>query len=279
MSEFKYACPVCGQHLMCDESQAGTVMDCPTCFQKIIAPQAPGPDTKFILIGTRLSDRKTTTNGMNGPAARETKKMFPVAVVLGLLVCGAALAALISQRDKIFKPPGPLMTPPAVVPVIPPKPVVVAPHASDANWSLNLGTNPIPGSAVAGRIHGLDFIVERASFSTNGILTIRYGTRGAADFAVTINFAGAPAESLSSQTINVMSDADRAARVQLRWKDAEGKARRADFTNGYAMRLEFGPLTNNRLPGKIYLCTPDAEKSYLLGSFKADVPKPKVPKP
>ena len=138
----------------------------------------------------------------------------------------------------------------------------------------------IPDSTVAGRIHALDFIEERATFSTNGLLTIRNGTRGAADFAVTINFAGAQAESLSGQAINVTPDADRAARVQLRWKDADGKARRTDFTNGYAMRLEFGTLANNRLPGKIYLCTPDAEKSYLLGTFTADArkPKPKAPK-
>ena len=44
MSEFKYACPVCGQHMMCDSSQGGTVMECPTCFQKITAPQAPAGD-------------------------------------------------------------------------------------------------------------------------------------------------------------------------------------------------------------------------------------------
>jgi DNA-directed RNA polymerase subunit RPC12/RpoP len=44
MSEFKYACPVCGQHMKCDSSQSGTVMECPTCFQKITAPQAPATD-------------------------------------------------------------------------------------------------------------------------------------------------------------------------------------------------------------------------------------------
>ena len=41
MSEFKYACPVCGQHIKCDSSQAGSQMECPTCFQKITVPQAP----------------------------------------------------------------------------------------------------------------------------------------------------------------------------------------------------------------------------------------------
>jgi hypothetical protein len=49
----------------------------------------------------------------------------------------------------------------------------------------------IPDSPAAGRIHGQDFLAERASFSTNGILTIRAGTRGAVDFGLTINFNGA----------------------------------------------------------------------------------------
>jgi hypothetical protein len=45
------------------------------------------------------------------------------------------------------------------------------------------------------------------------------------------------------------------------------------------MRLEFGALEKNHLPGKIYLCTPDDEKSYLVGSFNADARKPKPKKP
>ena len=59
MSEFKYACPVCGQHIKCDSSQTGTVMDCPTCFQKIVVPQAPADaDPKFILTGTQYVEKK-----------------------------------------------------------------------------------------------------------------------------------------------------------------------------------------------------------------------------
>jgi DNA-directed RNA polymerase subunit RPC12/RpoP len=284
MSEFKYACPVCGQHMMCDESQAGTVMDCPTCFQKIVAPQAPAPDSKFILTGTKLTEKKTT-NGLGYQPAPVAKKSFPIALVIALVLALAAVGAGIAFRGKLFKP----ATPPGNVattdgentsnkPAKPEKPAVIAPPASDANWSLDLGTNPIADGVAAGRVHGLDFIMERATLSTNGVLTIRYGTKGAADFAVAIYFTGAQAESLSGQSLNVMPDADRAARVQLRWKDAEGKNRRTDYTNGYAMRLEFGALANNKLPGKIYLCTPDTEKSYLLGTFTANTPRPKAPK-
>ena len=41
MSEFKFACPVCGQHITADSSTSGGQIECPTCFQKIVVPQAP----------------------------------------------------------------------------------------------------------------------------------------------------------------------------------------------------------------------------------------------
>ena len=60
--------------------------------------------------------------------------------------------------------------------------------------------------------------------------------------------------------------------------DDSGNVQKPAFDSGYALRLEFGLLANNHLPGKIYLCLPDDEKSYVTGSFVAGVSKPK-PKP
>jgi hypothetical protein len=76
----------------------------------------------------------------------------------------------------------------------------------------------------------------------------------------------------------VTTNAEKAAKVTLRWKDETGTVQKPGFDGGYALRLQFGTLANNRLPGKIQLCLPDPEKSYLLGSFNANASKPK-PKP
>jgi hypothetical protein len=280
MSEFKFACPVCGQHMMCDTSHGGSVMECPTCYQQIVAPQAPAPDAKFILTGTKVSEKKINVRGLDGPAASAPEKSFPLALVIGLaLLACAAAAGFFVYRAKHSPPEKPALSPTAAVTnATPPKPALVAPHASDTNWMLVLDTNTIPKSPVAGRIHGLDFIIERANFQ-NGTLTLRNGTRGPVEFGVQISFNGAPPEVLSGQTINVSTNAEKAAPVVLRWKDAAGVVQKENYDDGYALRLEFGALANNRLPGKIYLCTPDAEKSYLLGSFNADArkPKPKAP--
>ena len=277
MSEFKYACPVCGQHIKCDSSQAGSVMECPTCFQKITVPQAPASDDqKFILTGSKVVDKKILGRTDTGSVAIPEKK-FPVMTVAALLavVCIAG-AAVFVFRGKIFNSAGPV--PPAKKEP-PAKVARIAPPASDTNWTLNLDAAGISVSPVAGRIHGQDFIIERSYFQ-NGMLTLRAGTRGALEFGAVINFGGAQAETLSGQTINVTTNADTAARITLRWKSGADSGR-DNFDSGYAMRLEFGPLANNRLPGKIYLCTPDAEKSYLTGTFNAEArkPKPAQPKP
>ena len=83
MSEFKYACPVCGQHIKCDSSQAGSVMECPTCFQKITVPQAPATDDqKFIITGTKVGERPVPT--IPEYRAVEPEKNFPTALVVTL---------------------------------------------------------------------------------------------------------------------------------------------------------------------------------------------------
>ena len=282
MSEFKFACPVCGQHMMCDESQGGSVMECPTCFQKIVAPQAPAPDSKFILTGTKLAEKRITASGLDLSSTAPAGRKFPgVAVVILILLFMAATAAVIYWAT-IIRPrqlaahKSPSATN-AVSPAQAGKAPVIAPPASDANWALELGTNEIPATPVAGRIHGQNFIMERANFA-NGTLTLRYGTRGNLEFGAQVNFGGAQAESLSEQTLEILADTNKSARVTLRWKDEAGVIQKRNYDSGYAMRLEFGPFARNRLPGKIWLCLPDEEKSYLLGTFTANVFKPK-PKP
>jgi DNA-directed RNA polymerase subunit RPC12/RpoP len=284
MSEFKYACPVCGQHIRCDSTQSGTTMECPTCFQKIVVPQAPASDNpKFIITGKKVgAERPLPTAVVNAaeapPPAPEKSTLVP-AILLGVLVLAAA-GLLFAFRGKIFNPAGGPPPPPggpvaSGPPPKPPKAPLVAPPASDNNWMLDLAA-ATPDAPVAGRIHGEDFIAERAIFQ-NGTLTFRAGNRGTVEFGLLINFSGTQAESLSGQSIHVATNADKAANIMLRWKDGD-QQRKVNFTNGYAMRLEFEPLSGNRLSGTIYLCLPDDEKSYVAGTFRADVRRPK-PKP
>ena len=126
MSEFKFACPVCGQHMKCDSSQSGTVMECPTCFQKITAPQAPeSDDPKFIISGTKTGERPIPSAMANASLlsrAPEPARNFPVAaIVLVVLVCAAAVALFVFWGE-IFKPAPP-----------PPEPAVAADNGAGSS--------------------------------------------------------------------------------------------------------------------------------------------------
>ena len=293
MSEFTYACPVCGQHIKCDMSQSGSKMECPTCFQTIMAPDvSPMHDPKFIIQGTKVGERPVPGVAASGTALAHApvKKSPAVALTVAVFVLAAG-AAVFLFGGKLLKSTGvqtsqPAPAPaPGVAPVksqppaksqIPPPPIVVAPPANDTNWMLDLSAATIPDSTVVGRIHGQNFSSDRATFQS-GVLMFRVGTRGPVDWGITINFSGALPENLAGKTVNITTNATEAAKITLRWKDGD-QAGKDNFNDSYAMRIEFGPLEGNRLSGKIYLCTPDDQKSYVTGAFDAEIRKPKPPK-
>ena len=41
MSDFKFSCPACGQHISCDTSNAGMTVACPACQTALTVPQPP----------------------------------------------------------------------------------------------------------------------------------------------------------------------------------------------------------------------------------------------
>jgi hypothetical protein len=262
-------------------------MECPTCFQKITVPQAPSSeDQKFILTGTKVGERPVPTVPEDRVlVAPEKNWSIVVVVVLVVLVCAAG-AAVFVFRGKIFKSSAIVPTnqvasesvetsaPPQTQVRTKPAPLpLVAPPASDTNWMLDLAAAVIPSSTAAGRIHGKDFIVERAILQ-NGSLTLRTGRNGPVEFGVIINFGGAQPESLAGQSLNITTNADKAAGIMLRWKDDDQQSK-VTMTNGYALRLNFGQLSGNHLSGKIYLCAPDETKSYIAGTFNADIRRPR----
>jgi DNA-directed RNA polymerase subunit RPC12/RpoP len=288
MSEFKYACPVCGQHIKCDSSQAGSQMECPTCFQKIIAPQAPASDDpKFIITGTKAGERPVPQFTGAGSDFIPASKGFPGAlvVVIILIFIGAVVAFV--YRGTIFKSKSNSTmaasgttagsNPSSAKAKASSRPALVAPPANDTNWTLNLdGMTNFPDATAAGRIHGQDFICDRAILQ-NGTLTLRAGRGGPVAFGVMINFGGAQPEALAGQSLNIATNAPMAARITLHWLD-DGQSAMEDLEGGYALRLDFGQLSGSRLSGKIYFCAPDELKSYVAGTFNAQIHRPKPKK-
>jgi DNA-directed RNA polymerase subunit RPC12/RpoP len=47
MSEFKFECPQCKQHLQCDEQFSGREIQCPGCNHLIRIPPVPGQTAQY----------------------------------------------------------------------------------------------------------------------------------------------------------------------------------------------------------------------------------------
>jgi hypothetical protein len=47
MSEFKFSCPHCQQHLQCDEQFSGREIQCPACQVLIHIPPVPGRTAQY----------------------------------------------------------------------------------------------------------------------------------------------------------------------------------------------------------------------------------------
>lgn len=180
-------------------------MDCPTCFQKIIVPQAPAnADSPLIITGQKFVEKKPVKEPvLVAPVVEKTFPVAAVALAIALLVAVAvgAVAFLMFGKGSQSVPvtgsgPGGTnvaagqsvvgTTNPAPVPKKE-KPALVAPPANDTNWLQNLAGVTIPDGPVAGRIHGQDFIADRAYFQ-NGTLTLRAGTRGQFDLGCPLFF-------------------------------------------------------------------------------------------
>jgi hypothetical protein len=278
MSEFKFACPVCGQHMMCDSSSGGTVMECPTCFQKITAPQAPSSDEqKFIITGTKKSERPVSTIPETASTFAPAKKGFPGALIVVIIFILIGAAAAFVYQGTIFKSANPPTVPPVPPSSSPPLPVMTVPFnlplpVGTNYWTLNVNAVGTPEIPAGGKVHGKFFTGQKMVLNADG-LTIRTASYPP-EAGITVYLRPDPIESLFGKSIVFEADTPGAPQVFLRWKDAQGQAAQQAAT-GYAMRIEFGQPAGNNISGKIYLCTPDEMKSYVVGRFNAEIVKPK----
>ncbi|HOX58665.1 MAG TPA: hypothetical protein PLC99_17420 [Verrucomicrobiota bacterium] len=47
MSEFKFSCPHCQQHMKCNADASGRQIECPTCHHLIRIPPVPGKTAEY----------------------------------------------------------------------------------------------------------------------------------------------------------------------------------------------------------------------------------------
>lgn len=277
MKAFKFACPVCGQHINADADGTGSQIECPTCFQNIVIPQAPATeDGKFILSASQVRKPRPVgappTESSPALAIRSSKVPWLAIAAGGVLLCGA-VSAFVLFRDAIFKSskPNPQQTASANVPVAAP-----IPAEPDARWKLDFAEAAFTDTSADGRVHGATFKVDRA-YLQNGTMTLRQGASGTADLSVSIALAKQE-ENWDGNALVISPANTSAPKVTLRWRTEGTKTATQSFSSGYAMKLEVGKVANEKASGKIYLCTPDDAKSLVVGTFTLEIRKPRAPR-
>lgn len=278
MSEFKFACPVCGQHITCDSGSSGSPMACPTCFRNLVVPQATTPGASTLVLSASEVQTRTTPLPGNGGARAVPKKEFPwAALALGLVVCTAAIAAFVF-RARILSAYQQAVRVATNAPPSAPKPDVAAVPAT--SWTLNLAEAKIPTATAAGQINGQSLTLPGATVVSD-LLILWPGTTWPPDAGMALSLSQfvKTAEDLADKTIIIEATRTNAPRMLLRWKDEQGQSVTRDFHQGYALRVEFGSLAGTRLSGKIYVAAPDEAKSYVAGVFELEIRKPSSPKP
>jgi hypothetical protein len=286
MSELKFACPVCGQHITADSRASGTQLECPTCFRKLIVPQAGAQsDPKFVVTAAEVGKPREISTPFENSSGLPRRRPLVTLAVTSLFVGLAGLCAfgIYAYRGTIFSAfnrssdknnnsghPGghPAQTAPTVYPI-----------PTNFSWTLDLTNTSIPQAPATGSIRSRGFYAERASI-TGGSLTLRQGRNWPPDLGVTVVVFARQAEDLSGKTVEIWTNRPAPLpQVILRWKADNLQPRTVTYTNNYAMKLVFGDAANGRMPGRLYLCLPDEPHSFIAGEFNAEIRKPQSQRP
>ena len=178
------------------------------------------------------------------------------------------------------------------------------PDTKEPAWVADASQADIPDRPASGRLHGSDFTVDKARLgpwsewsgnvgdlpekqdhADGVVLTLQAGKDSPPRNYITLFLAVKAGESVAGKTFAVpvggpfkqsekIMDRDGkhwlspVGGVQLNSAEP-GRKPRADLPPKVTLRVKFGKMKNNVLPGSVYLCMDDPEKSFVAGSFEA----------
>jgi hypothetical protein len=161
-------------------------------------------------------------------------------------------------------------------PSAPPPPAPTELPMTAPTHTLDVRQARISDGKVNGRIAGTEFISDSArldKLAGGYLLTLRQGAGQTPDRGLQVQLQMKPTESPTGQTWTVSQEmkGTPVSRVVKVWKpNPKFAAQTKAFTTGFALKLEFGALTeSNTIPGKIYAALPDPEQTVVAGAFNA----------
>lgn len=191
-----------------------------------------------------------------------------VLVLVGVLTaaagCGGGSSSAVTTQDTQPKS-APAGTTGSVGPGLPTAPA--DPYLMDPSQ------HQLPPGPVAGRLEGRAFTPDRVEFTDQSVV-FRQGKDFFPDLEIKVALRAENAKPLLPAKVTVnpaqkWTDANLPT-IATAVRSGTELPRNVMMTDGYALTLELGPRDKGKVRGKIYLCLPDATKSYLTGTFEAE---------
>ncbi len=138
------------------------------------------------------------------------------------------------------------------------------------SWTKDVSKVAVPDVPAQGMIHGRKFVVEKATISQAGILTLRQGKKFFADLEFMIFTFVHDEDKIPGTTFNFAPSRKFGPHIHLKHMEKDANIPKSEiFMNKYTLKLELGEESQDGIPGKIYLCLPDEKKSFVAGTFTA----------
>lgn len=181
-------------------------------------------------------------------------KLLPAAALFALL---GALAGCGGS-----KPSGPAPNPD-------PQPQPEPAPAADP-YELDPAKHAVPAAPATGRLAGKAFTPDRVELEGDR-LTFRTGKDFFADqeVVVVLGDKAKPADGVKLVVRPAQSWADGIPMLNVAARHGKDVPDMKFVSDGYALTLELGKLEKGKAAGKIYLCLPGPDRSYLAGTFAA----------
>jgi hypothetical protein len=141
-------------------------------------------------------------------------------------------------------------------------------------WTLKTEEMFAPEKPVIGLIHGREFKPDSIVLETGGTLRFRQGDKQSPDGEVRIVMFASPKDKFDNRTIEVnhARKSGNAPTILLSTKDPGSRTPKTSSFDKYAMKLSFGAKgPGGMVPCTIYLCSSDADKSFMAGKFRVMV--------
>lgn len=258
-SQFKFACPVCGQHLQATAAEAGHQTECPSCFKKLIVPQAPTEAGGKLLISAALADtRRVPANADQSPSSTTETLSHPETgkpVGRSVVVVGIALIVLSAFVVGLFW--------------------IGAGRGRGNGHELDLWTDRpealrLVQAPAIGRLNGWSFEPTHAIWRDTG-LTLKQEGGHPDSLAMVVTFPLRGGELVPGKTFRVdPSTPPLDTPIVMTWEDELGTTHAQSIPSGYVLWVEFDAVSTDRVAGRLHICLPDPAQSWVAGSFDAE---------